>query len=249
MKLFIGTSGYSYKHWYGVFYPEDLPRNKMLEFYARRFSTVELNVTFYRIPKDTTFKGWYKRTPDNFTFSIKANRKLTHLKRLNCTEEEVNSFLQIISHLQDKASVILWQLPPSFKKNIEKLKSILKILGKFKNYKYAFEFRNMSWFDEETFELLKSFNATLCLADWPINTQTDYDFDFFYLRRHGAFEDAPFSRPYSEREIERDAELVCEKLKKEKDVYVFFNNDTEGFAVKNALELKEKVEKLCPELV
>jgi len=133
LKLFIGTSGYSYKHWYGVFYPEDLPRNKMLEFYTRYFNTVELNVTFYRIPKDTTFKGWHKRTPDNFTFSIKANRRFTHLKRLNCAEEEVSSFFQIISHLQQKASVILWQLPPSLKKNMERLKGILYILEKYKN--------------------------------------------------------------------------------------------------------------------
>ncbi len=249
MRLFVGASGYSYRHWYGVFYPEELPRYRMLEFYSQHFNTVELNVTFYRVPKETTFKGWYKRTPESFVFSIKANRTLTHIKRLNCTENEIGEFLNAIAPLKEKASVVLWQLPPSFKKNLERLENLLQILKRYKPVRHAFEFRHESWLDEEIFKLLKDSSSTLCFTDWPINSKVDFEFDFYYLRRHGAFEDAPFSRAYTQSEIEKDAKLIAKKIKDHKDVYIYYNNDTEGFAIKNAFELKEAVSRLCEGLV
>lgn len=249
MRLFVGTSGYSYKHWYGVFYPDGLPRYKMLEFYTQHFNTVELNVTFYRIPKEATFKSWYKRTPDNFSFSIKANRALTHLKRLNCTENEIDEFLGSIKPLKEKASIILWQLPPSFKKNLDRLKNLLNTLKKHKTLRHAFEFRHESWLDEDVFKLLKDSSNTLCFTDWPINSKVDFEFDFYYLRRHGAFEDAPFSRSYTQSEIEEDAKFIASKIENRRDVYIYYNNDTDGYAVKNALQLKEEVKRLCKGLV
>jgi len=247
MKLYVGTSGYSYRHWFDVFYPEDLSKYKLLEFYAEHFNTVELNVTFYRIPKESTFKSWYKRTPDNFAFAVKANRRLTHLKRLNVKEDDVKGFMEIIGLLKEKLAVVLWQLPPSFKKDTDKLVNLLEILKGY-NVKYVFEFRNQTWLDKETCSILKDFGATLCISDWPFHIEPATEFDFYYIRRHGAEGDAPFSRSYTDEEIKEDARLVSDLLKKDKEVFVFFNNDTEGFAVKNAQRLKEEVLNLCPEL-
>ncbi len=249
MSVFIGTSGFSYKHFYKVFYPEDLPRYKMLQYYATQFNTVELNVTFYRIPKETTFRGWNKNTPDNFVFSIKANRRLTHIKRLKCTDEDIEPFFKAISPLKEKIGVILWQLPPSLKKDTDRLNNILNLLTNYTNYRHAFEFRHESWFDDEIYKLLNDYNCTLCFSDWPIDIKIDFNFEFYYIRRHGAFDDAPFARLYTEEEIEKDAILVAEKLRKGKDIYVYYNNDTEGFATINALQLKERVKQLCLELV
>ena len=248
MRLCIGTSGYSYRHWFGVFYPEDLSKYKMLEYYTERFNTVELNVTFYRIPKETTFKGWYKRTPNNFAFAVKANRRFTHLKKLNVEDDDIKEFMETIGHLKEKLAVVLWQLPPSLKKDICKLTNLLELLKKY-NVKNAFEFRNQTWLYKETYSVLKDFGATLCISDWPFHIEPLTEFDFYYIRRRGAESDAPFSRSYTDKEIKEDAKLVATLLKENKDVFVFYNNDTEGFAVQNAQQLKEEILKICPELV
>ena len=133
MELLIGTSGYSYKHWSkGVFYPNGLSPNKWLEFYCEQFNVVELNVTFYRLPKKTTFQGWYKRTPKDFTFVIKGNRFITHIKKLKDVEDSLKLFADNISPLTKKIKCILWQLPPSFKRDKIRLKKFCQYLKKSK---------------------------------------------------------------------------------------------------------------------
>jgi len=249
-RAFIGTSGYNYLHWWnGVFYPSDLPQSKWLEFYAQFFDTVELNVSFYRLPKKETFAGWHKRTPDNFSFAVKGSRFITHIKRLKECREPLELFFDRVSALREKASIILWQLPPQFKfqKEDNRLKSFLKDLSDvFRPYlkssisrlRQAFEFREASWFCDEVFDLLREENISLCIADWPeFEVKKPVTADFVYLRRHGAT--ALYASCYSDQELEREARQIEEWLKAGRDVYIYFNNDAYGYAVKNGLRLKE----------
>lgn len=240
-RAFIGTSGYSYLHWWeGVFYPADLPQRKWLEFYAQFFDTVELNVSFYRLPKKEIFAGWKRRTPDNFAFAVKGSRFITHIKRLRECREPLELFFDRVSALGEKASVVLWQLPPRFRFGTEdkRLKNFLGDLSKISNLRHAFEFRDVSWFCPEVFDVLKEHNISLCLADWPeFDVEKPVTADFVYLRRHGAT--ALYASCYSDEELTKDAWQIKEWLNSGRDVYVYFNNDAYGYAIKNGLRLKE----------
>ena len=186
-RSLIGTSGYTYDHWFGVFYPEDLPKNKWLEYYNKFFDTVELNVTFYRLPLDSVFKNWFKRTSDKFLFTVKGSRFITHIKKLKDPKEPLELFLKRTKNLQEKLGMVLWQLPPQFgieselrnlklkTKNekrqlkIKKLIEFCELLKKLspKKVRHAFEFRHESWFCEEIYEILKKYNMALVICDYP----------------------------------------------------------------------------------
>ncbi len=163
-ELFIGTSGYSYKGWKGPFYPEDTPAGKMLAFYGSRLSTVEINNTFYRLPRREVLENWAAQVPDAFRFAIKASRRITHQRRLNeGSESPLRYLLENVEALGDKLGALLFQLPPNMKLNLERLESFLGYLPE--GLHAAFEFRNESWFDDNVFEALQRHNAALVLAD------------------------------------------------------------------------------------
>ena len=163
MKLLTGTSGFSYKEWKGEFYPEDLPAKQFLSYYASRLPAVEINNTFYRLPRESVLEGWSDQTPDGFKFVLKASRRITHFKRLNGAEEETDYMLRTAGTLGDKLGVVLFQLPPNMKKDVERLNGFLDHLAL--PERATFEFRHDSWFDDEVYECLRSRGSALVTAD------------------------------------------------------------------------------------
>ncbi len=236
-KVYIGTSGYSYPHWSdGVFYPSGLPQSKWLEFYAENFNTVELNVTFYRLPAKKVFEGWYGRTPKDFLFVVKGSRFITHIKRLKNIEEPLNLFFGRASALKEKLGMILWQLPPSLKEDTKRLEQFLKLLKAQSKSRYTFEFRNQSWFTEEIYKILKKYNAALCIADSPSFPKEEVvTADFVYVRFHGGTE--LYGSNYSDKELSNWAQKIKKWTKQNLDVYCYFNNDAYGYAIANAKTL------------
>lgn len=234
-QIFIGTSGYSYQHWKKVFYPEDLPSSRWLEYYAKHFKTVELNVTFYRLPQETAFKSWYRRTPDDFIFVLKGSRFISHIKKLKGVKQANKLFVQRANLLKEKLGMVLWQFPPSWKKDTKRLSEFLRIL-KPNKIRQAFEFRNESWFCEEIYDLLKKYNFALVIADSPRYPLVEkVTADYVYIRFHGG--KILYGSNYSKKELEVWAKKIKKWLKQGKDVYCYFNNDAYGYAIKNARTL------------
>ena len=235
-KIYIGTSGFSYAHWEkGVFYPLDLPKAKQLEYYSKNFQTVELNNPFYHLPLAKTFQSWYQRTPHDFIFAVKASRYISHIKKLKGCGQPWRLFISRAEKLKEKLGPILFQLPASWKVDIKRLEGFLKILPK--KHQYSFEFRHQSWFCQEVYQLLKKHKIALCLADsnkWPY--QEELTADFIYLRCHGSH--YLYSSKYTDQELKKWAAKI-KKWLKNRDVYVYFNNDANGYAVKNAQTLKK----------
>ncbi|HEY6119274.1 MAG TPA: DUF72 domain-containing protein [Pyrinomonadaceae bacterium] len=182
MKLFVGTSGYSYKEWKGSFYPEDLAAKDMLSYYAKRLAAVEINNTFYRMPQRTLLENWQAQVPTGFRFSLKAPQRITHFRRLKEVEGETKLFLATASVLGDALGVLLFQLPPNMKKDQPRLEAFLQTLSP--DVRAAFEFRHPSWFDEEVLTLLRRHNRSLCISDtdeMPA-TRIDATADWGYVR-------------------------------------------------------------------
>lgn len=229
----IGTSGWIYPHWQGVFYPESCSKGKWLEHYARHFDALELNASFYRLPAGETFRKWRQRTPDGFSWAVKMNRYLTHLRRLKKAEEPLLRFYQATSALGEKLGPILIQLPPSLVYDPSLIRNFLELLDPAK--KHAIEVRHASWMREEFFDVLREFKVAFCIADtagrYPL--QVAFTADFAYLRLHGSRE--LYASLYTEEELKGWAEKIkgwsCE-------TWVFFDNDFQGHAVQNALELR-----------
>lgn len=163
MRVFVGTSGFSYPAWRGSFYPEDLPQAKMLRCYAEKLSAVEINNTFYRMPKPELVEGWAARVPDGFRFVLKAPQRITHRERLENSEESLAHFLKAASVLGDKLGALLFQLPPFFKKDVPRLAAFLALFPE--TVRVAFEFRHESWYEDETFAALETANAALVGGD------------------------------------------------------------------------------------
>ncbi len=234
----IGTSGFMYDHWRTNFYPEGLSKGKWLKYYTEKFSAVELNVTFYKLPKEETFLKWHKGTPEGFSFSLKGSRFITHIKRLLEPEEPVALFMERATLLRKKLAVVLWQFPPGFKADTGRLREFLEALRPYKKTRNAFEFRNETWLNREVVSLLEKADACLCMADWPaFLDDLPLTADFVYMRRHG--EGGSYATSYSEEELRADARRIRKYLKAGRDVFVYFNNDAFGYAPKNALRLKE----------
>ena len=163
MNFYVGTSGYSYKEWKGSFYPEKLAAKDMLPYYASKLHAVELNNTFYRMPKPEMVESWKEQVPDNFRFSVKASQRITHFKRLKEADAETKYMLDTVAKLEDRLGVVLFQLPPNMKKDLERLDTFLKTLPP--TISATFEFRHPTWFDDEVLELLRSHNRPLCVSD------------------------------------------------------------------------------------
>lgn len=237
----VGTSGFSYQHWRGAFYPEGLSPAKWFGYYCEQFSTVELNVTFYRLPAETTLQKWHAETPEEFKFALKGSRFITHIKRLKEPAEPLETFMERAKILRKKLAVVLWQLPPNFRKDTERLKGFLKVLRPY-GTRNVFEFRDETWIDEEVMELLKREKAALCMADWPpFIEELPATADFVYIRRHG--KGGSYATRYTHKELEKDAKRIKKFLRQKRDVFIYFNNDAMGYAAQNALELKKILRK------
>lgn len=231
----IGCSGFSYSSWKGTFYPKKLARKKWFQHYCSVFSTVELNVTFYRLPAPATFDKWYEETPHDFAFSLKGSRFITHVKRLLIKRESLDLFFKNALRLKGKLKVVLWQFPPTFKVNIERLAHLLKMLGKYP-VRNTLEFRHESWITSDVIDICKEHNVSLCMADWPVFIHDlQVTSDFVYIRRHG--EGGSYDTCYSRAALVKDAKRIRRYLKDGKDVFIYFNNDAFGYAPRNAGEL------------
>jgi uncharacterized protein YecE (DUF72 family) len=243
-KFKIGCSGFLYDSWRGTFYPEALHQKKWLSYYVEHFDTVELNVTFYRLLKKEAFERWYKETPPHFSFSLKGSRFITHIKKLKDVELPLLTFFNTTAPLMEKLEVVLWQLPPNFKANIKNLEDFIEAI-KLYPVRHVFEFRHKSWVSSKVLKLLSAANIAVCMADWPefIN-ELPLTADFVYIRRHGEF--GSYATDYSQEQLRNVAKKVKDYLKLGKDVYVYFNNDTLGYAPKNALELKAILAETLP---
>ena len=243
-KLFIGCSGFSYRHWRGNFYPEHLPQKNWFIHYGTAFSTVELNVTFYRTPSAESFRHWYQQSAADFFFALKGSRYITHLKRLQESELPLSRFFSPSRELKEKLQVVLWQFPPQFSCNLPRLESFLDQLDKY-GVRGALEFRNESWLCPEVRRLCQARNVSLCMADWPpYIDETPLTANFVYLRRHG--KQGSYNGEYQRSALEQDAARIRGYLAKKLDVFIYFNNDAAGAAPKNARELAEIMQKLAP---
>lgn len=238
-KLYIGTSGWMYDHWSGgVFYPPDLPKSQWLDHYQQVFDTVEINNTFYHLPKEQTFKNWHTAVPEKFIYAVKANRFITHIKRLNQARDSVKLFMGRARLLKDNLGPILYQLPPRWKANPERLKDFEKTLPK--KTVNVFEFRDPSWFNEEIYAILKKNKLNFCIYSMPgVECPEIVTGPVVYIRMHGG--SMLYGSNYSDRELKDLARKIKGFLRKKLTVYVYFNNDAYGYAVKNALRLKELV--------
>ena len=208
----------------------------MLPCYLRYFDTVELNNPFYRLPKESTFDSWREATPSNFVFAVKASRFITHNKKLKDPQNALDKFFPPVAHLGKKLGPILFQLPPSWKVNVERLHDFLEILPR--ELRYALEFRERSWISEEVNAVLRKFNAAFCIYELAgYQTPLHVTADFAYVRLHGPSQ-AKYQGSYSDKRLSEWAEQTREWSKRLKAVYVYFDNDQAGYAAQNAVRLK-----------
>lgn len=217
-RVLVGTSGYNYPEWKGTFYPEKLSSDKMLAYYAERFPTVEINYTFYRIPNEKLLAGWAAQTPDTFTFTLKAPRRITHDSRLQHCEELLQNFCRTSRTLGPKLATLLFQLPPNYKKDAAVLRSFVELFPE--GTRAAFEFRHPSWFDAEVYDALRSRNLALCIADseklsTPVEMTADYG--YFRLRDEG----------YQQPDLERWGQTI-RGLDSIGDAFVYFKHEEQG---------------------
>lgn len=235
----IGTSGFYYDHWIGKCYPEGIGKRDLLPFYAERFTTVEINSTFYHLPRQSSVAHWREVTPEDFRFTLKAYRGITHYKKLKEARSELHAFLHLIKPLKPKLGVLLFQLPPSLKIDLKLLEDFLEELPS--GYRCAFEFRHDSWIEDTVLALLEAHGAGFCINDFGRHqTPWAVTASFAYVRMHG-----PEGR-YRGRYDDAAIDVLCEKLSgiaaEGRDVYCYFNNDMEGFAWENAQMLRAKCE-------
>ena len=236
-KVHIGTSGWHYKHWLGDFYPEEMKASEMFNFYAAEFDTVEINNTFYRLPGEQTVDSWREAAPTNFCFAVKASRFITHMKKLKDPDTSTEKFFAVVAdRLETKLGPVLFQLPPAWSVNVERLATFLESLPR--GYKYVFEFRDESWLTREVFQLLRHYDAALCIHDLGnMKTPVEITTDFTYLRFHGPG-GAKYTGSYSHEELGQWADQIKSWRRNLSAIYVYFNNDVGGWAIKNAKDLK-----------
>jgi uncharacterized protein YecE (DUF72 family) len=236
----IGCSGWNYEHWRnGVFYPPRLPPRRWLEFYAQNFDTVEINMTFYRLPRETAVANWVRESPENFLFAVKMSRYVTHIKRLRDLPPSLELFYSRIRPLVDspKFGPVLWQLPGTFRRDDERLAQALEQLPP---GRHCFEFRHESWFADEVYELLRRHGVALVIGDAPERPFQAHELtaDWTFIRFHSGTRGR--NSNYSERELEEWARRI-EGWSDAGDVYVYFNNDWNGYAVRNGLWLRRRL--------
>ncbi len=232
----IGTSGWHYKHWCGPFYEEKLPPAKMLDKYVRHFDTVEINNSFYKLPATSALECWRDSTPSGFCFAVKASRFITHNKKLKDPENALENFLPRVAVLGKKLGPILFQLPPTWRANCERLEEFLSALPK--KHRYTFEFREHSWHVPRVYEILHRHRAAFCAFDLAgFQSPTEVTTDFAYVRLHGP--GGRYQGSYSHEQLSAWAAHINEWRQKLKAFYVYFDNDQAAYAAQNALQLKK----------
>ncbi len=241
-RLHIGTSGWSYKHWYGVFYPGDIKPDRFLEYYISKFPCVELNSSFYHLPKKATITGWVKRTPDSFRFCPKLSRFITHRKRLANVKEALSNFFELFEEMKMRLGPVLIQLPPGLHFDEFLVKDFMNVLKEqYGEYRFAMEVRHKSWIADHFFQLLTQYGMAFVIADseerFPYYEAVTSD--FVYLRFHG--HEKLYASDYSEMELQDYAGKITDWLKEDKEIWAFFNNDFHGYAIKNAENLRKMI--------
>lgn len=239
MEIYIGCSGFYYADWKDEFYPKDLPKDRRLSYYAEHFNSVEINNTFYKFPTEDQLSKWVDETPPHFRFSIKAHRFFTHMKKLNAdasVQENLDKFQNILDALEDKLGCVLWQLPGNLQKDISKLESFFNMVEK--KTHHVVEMRHDSWFKEPVYEKLRDLGVTNCMLSAPNGLPEDIisTSRTAYLRFHGKSTWYNYLYSYQELEIWRDR---LEKLEDVDQIFIYFNNDQNAYAVKNAKTLSE----------
>jgi uncharacterized protein YecE (DUF72 family) len=238
MELFIGCSGYHYKDWQNKFYPEKLPRSEWLGYYSQHFNTVEINNTFYAYPKEKYLQQWYDKTPENFTFSIKAHRFFSHLKKLNADEpflQSLNEFQSSLHVLKSKLGCVLWQLPGNFEKDVPRLENFCTYLDR--SMQHVIEFRHPTWFNEAVFDKLRDHDISFCILSAPNGLPETLlaTNRTAYLRFHG--KSTWYNYYYSRDELMAWKQRL-QQLSGIEQLYIYFNNDQNAYAIKNAGLLK-----------
>lgn len=235
-RIHIGTSGWSYKHWRGNFYPADLKVKDQFNYFQQHFKTVELNNPFYHLPPKQTFMNWRETVGDDFIYAVKASRYITHMKKLKDPVESLANFLENVAGLDDKLGVILFQLPPGWQLNLERFGEFLEKLPS--HYRYTFEFRNDTWYVPEVYELLKKYNCAFCIYELAGHmSPMEITADFVYIRLHGPGD--KYQGSYDESALQYWADRCKDWSAKGRDVFVYFDNDQEGYAAFNAIRLRE----------
>jgi uncharacterized protein YecE (DUF72 family) len=236
-RVYIGTSGYSYKSWDTTFYG-DTPKKLQLEYYATQFPTVEINATFYRLPSEGMVLGWRDRVDESFVYAIKGSRFITHMKKLLNLDGALDKFFDRIEPLKERTAVLLWQLPGILKKDASRLDSFLAQLPR--DYRHAVEFRHPSWYDEEIFDILRKYNsAHVALSSLGMPMNLSVTCDIIYIRFHGL--EGGAAHDYTRNELESWAEFIVRQAKQGRTIYVYFNNDINVRAPDNARMLMEMV--------
>jgi uncharacterized protein YecE (DUF72 family) len=218
MNLYVGTSGYSYKEWKGNFYPQDLPEKQMLRHYGGQFRAVEINNTFYRMPKAAVLQTWASEVPEDFKFVLKASQRITHMQRLKDAGDSVGYLLEVAGVLEDRLGPILFQLPPNLKKDVPRLRDFLALVPR--QRRAAMEFRHASWFDDEVFDLMRQHRAALCISEAEEGVEVPFvsTADWGYLR---------LRRPdYGDAELTDWAKRVRDQGWQ--DAFVFFKHEDDG---------------------
>lgn len=235
-RIHIGTSGWHYKHWCSVFYPENLPTDKWLDYYSGRFHTVEINNSFYRLPEISTLSAWRRIQSAEFVFALKASRTITHMKKLKNAKQPLERFVERARRLGGKLGPILFQLPPRWRLNTERLEGFLALLPK--DLRFVFEFRDDDWHNPATYRLLSRFGAAFCIYQLagrysPVQVTAD----FVYIRLHGPLIE-PYRGSYDTQTLAGWAGAFSTWTDQGLDVFCYFDNDEAGYAVQNALQLQ-----------
>jgi uncharacterized protein YecE (DUF72 family) len=236
-NIHIGTSGWYYDHWKGPFYPEDLSKGAFLAYYAERFDTVEINNSFYQLPKKETLSQWRNSVPEGFIFSFKASRYITHMKKLKDPVTSLSRMLDAARSLGGKLGPILFQLPPKWRFDPERFYDFLEALPG--GYRYAFELRDPSWLDQRAYEALTEIGAAFCIYEFAAQVSPkEITADFVYIRLHGPV-DVPYKGQYSPKTLSEWAGDISTWAGEGREVFCYFDNDEVGYAVQDALRLEE----------
>lgn len=238
-KVHIGTSGWNYKHWKGPFYPQDLSSKQWFDYYAGQFHTVEINNSFYRLPAHKTFAQWRKNAPEAFFFSVKASRYITHIKKLKDPREPLARFMDHVRELGEKLGPVLFQLPPRWRCNPDRLSAFFEAVPE--DCRCAMEFRDETWWDPRVYEILRAHNAAFCIYELAgQQTPPEVTADFVYIRLHGPEE--AYQGRYDDETLAAWAASIRDWVSDGLSVYCYFDNDENGYAARNALRLQQMLE-------
>jgi uncharacterized protein YecE (DUF72 family) len=242
-SIHLGTSGWTYDHWKEVFYPNDVPKRQWFEYYCSQFQTVELNASFYRIPTLKVVEGWNSRSPQEFRFAIKMSRLVTHERKLKNCEHELEWFFSVFEPLTKKIAVFLIQLPPTLKFDPDRIINFSRLFPR--DAHAVFEFRNTTWYRDETVSVLRDLGYSFCIHDMSeLATEKIVTSPIAYIRFHGF--DSQYGGDYPDNHLLQWAKWIKAQAARGVSVYGYFNNDIGGFAVKNCRKLIQLVDGVTP---